>query len=312
VIDAAELCRSVHVDDGWRTNAQAAFDYLAQYIAQLNSDVHIYKALTQVTENASIFNLLTEEERRFATLLQAEFERDGIQLPDAQREQVVQLSHSTSQLEGLFSQNIVHSNQKFSVPSTPVKAVLPSTVLRAYGAQETDDNTIELHTNQAQLLQSLIRYSRDAELRRDVYMAHSTSVPENLAVLDALVQRRHELATALGFQSYAHRVLQDKMAQHPDRVFDFLYQLQNNTRPAWKRDMETIAQAKMAVEGTSQVEPWDISFYVGLLKARNGFDINVMSSYLTLDNCIRGMQQLVLNLFGMKRRLELILLIMMV
>lgn len=304
VIDAAELCRSVHVDDGWRTNAQAAFDYLAQYIAQLNSDVHIYKALTQVTENASIFNLLTEEERRFATLLQAEFERDGIQLPDAQREQVVQLSHSTSQLEGLFSQNIVHSNQKFSVPSTPVKAVLPSTVLRAYGAQETDDNTIELHTNQAQLLQSLIRYSRDAELRRDVYMAHSTSVPENLAVLDALVQRRHELATALGFQSYAHRVLQDKMAQHPDRVFDFLYQLQNNTRPAWKRDMETIAQAKMAVEGTSQVEPWDISFYVGLLKARNGFDINVMSSYLTLDNCIRGMQQLVLNLFGMTMQEE--------
>ncbi|GKY90606.1 hypothetical protein MPSEU_000034200 [Mayamaea pseudoterrestris] len=307
VIDAAELCRSVHVDPVWRDAAQKAFDALAHYIAELNSDERLYHALKQVTGNQPLFQQLSEEEQRFAGLLQAEFERDGIQLPEAQRARVADLAHSVSQLEGLFSQNIVHSDQTFRVAAAPVKAILPNQVLSSYGIEEvatldesdSNINQLELHTNQPHLLQSLIRYSHDPNLRRDVYMAHSTSVPENLAVLDALIDRRRQLATALGFESYAHRVLQDRMAKHPNRVVAFLKELQINNYSAWKRDMEMIARAKQAVEFSSQVEPWDISFYISLLKARNGFDINTVTPYLTIDNCVRAIQVLVSRLFGM-------------
>jgi len=91
VIDAAELCRSVHAEEDWREAADRAFGLLSDYIAQLNADTRLYQALLCVTSQTSLFNELTTEEQRFAYLLQSEFERDGIHLPDAQREQVRQI-----------------------------------------------------------------------------------------------------------------------------------------------------------------------------------------------------------------------------
>ena len=58
--------------------------------------------------------------------------------------------------------------------------------------------------------------------------------------------------------------------------------------------MEMLSLAKKSVEGNAgQVEPWDVPFYTGLLKARDGFDINSVSQYLTLNNCLESMKLLV-------------------
>jgi len=54
-----------------------------------------------------------------------------------------------------------------------------------------------------------------------------------------------------------------------------------------------LSDAKRRVENDGTVEPWDVPFYVGLLKARDGFDINAVSQYLTLDHCLGSMTSLV-------------------
>ena len=53
--------------------------------------------------NSLVFPTLSEEQQRFASLLKAEFERDGIHL-----------SHVV-QLESLFQQNITNSTHYFNV-----------------------------------------------------------------------------------------------------------------------------------------------------------------------------------------------------
>jgi intermediate peptidase len=299
VIDAAELCRCVHSSPQWRESASNAFAVLSDYIGQLNADTTLYNSLTKVTSSPDIFLNLSEEQQRFANLLKAEFERDGIHLPDSERDHVCQLQSHVVQLESLFQENITNSRKLFDVEAAWVEEIMPRDVLEAYVPQSGAPGKVTLSTD-AQISNTLGRFSANPMLRKEVYMETMTSCPENLQVLEALRQVRHEAATAQGFPSFAHRVLKDRMAETPETVHDFLDNLQIRIREPYRKDMETIANAKTLVEGKTSgpVEPWDISFYTGILKARSGFDAAEVAKYFTIPNCIEGMKLLVKELFG--------------
>ena len=224
VIDAAELCRSVHASHEWREAASYAFAVLSDYIRLLNADTTLYRALQLVAkssrDNAQSWQL-SEEEGRFAVLLQAEFERDGIHLSDEKREQVRDLQNRITHLESSFSHNLVHSRQLFTVHNArAVTDVIPATVLQQRGIDT--EPILRLGNSEAQIIQTLLKYSPDADLGRQVFTEHMTAVLENLHVLSELVETRHELAVTQGFASYVERNLMEKMARSSDAVLRFL------------------------------------------------------------------------------------------
>jgi intermediate peptidase len=304
VIDASELCRCVHASPEWRDSASKAFAILSDYIGQLNADTTLYRALTHVT-TSTVFSNLTEEEQRFATLLKAEFERDGIHLPDHERQQVRELQNHVTRLETLFSENITHSTKLFTANASLVERVIPKQLLEQYVPQPTnnnnDPNTVTLSTD-AHISDTLGKYSDNPALRKHVYYETNTSCAENLQVLDALIEYRHRVAVRQGFESYADRFLRDKMARNQKNVYHFLHSLQTRilSRGQYRKEMELLSDAKRRVEQVQDgtLEPWDIPFYTGIVKARNGLDISAVSFYLTVGNCLEGMQMMVKRLFG--------------
>ncbi|KAL7567840.1 hypothetical protein ACA910_000582 [Epithemia clementina (nom. ined.)] len=319
VIDAAELCRSTHYDADWRLAANDAFTILSDYIGQLNANVDLYWALQTITSSPFVLQLLTEEEQRFARLLQSEFEQDGIHLPDAMRQQVRALQNSMVQLEGQFQRNLIEWNRDFDASRSDVESTIPRYVLsQGFGiatpstADKNNNNdnknnesqqTIQLNSN-AQILQTLLKYSPSPSLRKQVYMEYNTAVPENLHVLQELRKQRHELATTLlGFESYADRVLaNNKMAKSTTAVQNFLHHLAQRNKPLYQQEMALLTRAKRKLEGVTDddVEPWDVSYYSSLLKAQSGYDPNSISQFLTLRRCLEAIQILCRQLFGIQ------------
>jgi intermediate peptidase len=301
VIDAAELCRCVHSSPEWRDSAGKAFAILSDYINQLNADTTLYRALTKVT-TSSVFQDLQEEEQRFATLLQAEFERDGIHLPDEERQRVRELQNHVTTLETLFTQNITNSKKYFEADASWVEAIIPKNILAAHVPQQSKNASTVTLSTEPHISHTLGKYSDNPALRKLVYMETNTSCPENLDVLDALIDARHQVAVQQGFESYADRFLRDKMAKNQHYVYAFLQSLQKRILSGgqYRKEMETLSNAKRKVEQVHDgtLEPWDVPFYTGILKAQNGFDVSLLSPYLTVPNCIDGMTTLVKQLFG--------------
>jgi len=303
VIDAAELCRSVHASEEWRESANRAFAMISEYIGELNADTTLYETLRKVTEHTDqVRPNLSEEDERFCQLLRAEFERDGIHLPQQERQELQQLQMHVTQLETMFNNNLVQSRKDMNIDRAALDGVFHPQYLASQGISE-DMATLKIPT-ESDIAQTLSKYSANPEVRRHVYMESMTAYPENLPVLEALINMRHQVSTKLGFDSYADRFLQDKMAGSQANVYSFLNNLLQSNQPAYKAEMEEILQAKQKVEGVSPVsaviEPWDIPFYTGILKARKGFDAGAVSAYLTLDNCIDGIKILVDRLFGIQ------------
>jgi len=321
VIDAAELCRSVHADPLWREAATQAFAQLSDYIAQLNADTTLYHALQLVTQspyytntNSSTDGLLSEEDKRFAMLLQAEFERDGIHLTEEQREEVRELQNQITQLESSFHHNLLYSEHPFAVKnSAAVTQVIPMQVLQQMGVTIQNSNTEEqqqqpqiiLNNNDSQILQTLLKYSPNAALRQEVYREYMTAVPENEIVLQELQRARHQLAVRQGFDSYVKRNLLGKMAASTATVDAFLQTAASENRSDYRRDMEALVRAKEKVDGnssnsTSIIEPWDTAFYTGLLTAKDGDLAATVAQYLSKEAALNGMQVLVDRLFGIQ------------
>ncbi|KAL7535895.1 hypothetical protein ACHAWF_005307 [Thalassiosira exigua] len=337
VVDAAELCRSVHACPEWRRAASDAFGKLSEYIGSLNADENLYRCLRRFVfaddggEGSSdgsrelLLSRLPPEYRRMAVAMRKEFERDGIHLTYTKREEARELNNTIVGLETLFANNITEKTKFFKVEgddmTREVDRIVPRDVLgqlvrapaSSTGGGAGGGLTL---SSDALLCNTLLAHSPSAELRKEVYLQSNTAVPENLAVLDSLIRHRHLHSALLGFPSYAHRVLSDRMVGTPDKVREFLDRMEARCRPVFEKDMEELADAKRRVEGGGgDVMPWDVPFYATLIKARrqrrrweedgggeDGDASSHFAGYFTVEDSLGGMKVLVRDLFGIDMR----------
>lgn len=296
IIDAAELCRSVHASPQWRRGALDAFGILSEYIGSLNADDRLYLSLRRFvfqdddggTENSTdgggsdeggglILAQLPSEYQRFAHAMRKEFERDGIHLSYTKREEARELNNVIVGLETMFTSNITEKTKHYAVQGEEmvgeVEKIVPRHILGQLvrGAPPTDNNgnSITLSSD-ALLTNTLLAHSPSPQLRKEVYLQSNTSLPENLSVLDSLIRHRHMHSTLLGYKSHAHRVLSDRMVGSPEVVAEFLDRMGERSKDVYKSEMKMMLEAKRYVEGDASggIEPWDVPFYTTFIKAQ--------------------------------------------
>ena len=324
VIDAAELCRSTHATPQWRNGASDAFGILSEYIGSLNADDRLYRSLRRFVFNdedkdsttahgsSEIIAQLSPEYQRMATAMRKEFERDGIHLQYTQREEARELNNVIVGLESLFSNNITEKTKYYNVGeelAVEVEKVIPRHVLGQLVRRDdlSSDGSMTLSSDNL-LSNTLLAHSPSPQLRKEVYLESNTAIPENLKVLDALIEQRHIHSTLLGYKSYAHRVLSDRMAENPQNVAKFLNEMEKRSRGMFEKEMELMMKAKQYVEGDSQqIQAWDVPFYSNFIKAQRqhqrsqeegGDSDDSTQGYFTVENSINGMKNLVSDLFG--------------
>lgn len=361
VIDAAELCRSVHYSPRWRRAATDAFGILSEYIGSLNADASIYMSLRRFvftdddgddcdgrtgisTTRSALLSELPREYQRMAMAMRREFERDGIHLSYDKREEAREMNNIIVGLESLFTSNITERVKYFDVSGTEmismVDDVVPRQVLGQLVRRQTaispshrsdasfnanDDAGRLTLSSDALLCNTLLAHSPSSALRKEVYVQSHTSVPENLGVLDSLIRYRHLHSSLLGYRSYAHRVLSDRMVRSPENAMAFLNEMEGRGKDVFRRDMDAITHVKRKVEGGyGDVEPWDVPYYTSLVKAQRQFvrwkeddadgttgadedgddfdEYSQFAGYFTIENSIEGMKVLVRELFGIAMR----------
>lgn len=95
VIDSAELCRNTHPDREFVEEGDKASMRIYEHLQYLNSNTTLYNAILKA-ESEGV--LLSEEARKAAANLCADFEKWGIHLPKDKLERVNQLNLAIAQL----------------------------------------------------------------------------------------------------------------------------------------------------------------------------------------------------------------------
>jgi thimet oligopeptidase len=141
---------------------------------------------------------------------------------------------------------------------------------------------------------------------REAYhkLAMNRAVPDNLSVLQNLLQKRHELATLLGFDNWADYVTGDKMVQSGAKARAFIERILDVSKArAEREDAELLAEKQKTQPDATVLFEHERGFFSERLKrAKYDFDSQSVRPYLAYDKVRDGLLATMARLYGIEFR----------
>ena len=297
---------SAETSDELQAIAQRVMPQLSEHSNNISLNEKLFARIKAVYDSAENTQL-NQEDRVLLDKTYDGFIRNGANLPEADKERFRQISSELSVLTLQFSQNNLNETNSYELPLTLEQLDgIPESVIEAYAqtAKEKDKEgyVVTLH---APSLVPFLKYSRNRELRKQLYMAYNTQCIKdnennNTEIVKKLVNLRLERAQLLGFQTAADYVLTKRMAENSLNVYQLLNQLLEAYTPtAHKEVAEVVALAKELENEDFELMPWDWAYYSEKLKEKR-FNLNEeeLRPYFELGKVIEGVFGLATRLYG--------------
>ena len=297
---------SAETSDELQAIAQRVMPQLSEHSNNISLNEKLFARIKAVYDSAESTQL-NQEDRVLLDKTYDGFIRNGANLPEADKERFRQISSELSVLTLQFSQNNLNETNSYELPLTLEQLDgIPESVIEAYAqtAKEKDKEgyVVTLH---APSLVPFLKYSRNRELRKQLYMAYNTQCIKdnennNTEIVTKLVNLRLERAQLLGFQTAADYVLTKRMAENSLNVYQLLNQLLEAYTPtAHKEVAEVVALAKELEDEDFELMPWDWAYYSEKLKEKR-FNLNEeeLRPYFELGKVIEGVFGLATRLYG--------------
>ena len=236
------------------------------------------------------------------------FSRNGALLNEEKKNRLREIDTDLAKLKLTFGENVLaETNSYFKHITNPEDlAGLPE------GAQEAaaalaQSKGLEgwVFTLDFPSYMPLITYADNRELRKELALAFGKkafqdNAHNNTEILKKIVALRHERAQLLGYESHAHFVLEERMAQHPETVKTFLNDLLAKAKPAAQREFAQLSAFAKEKDGLDHLEKWDGAYYSEKLK-QELFDLDdeLLKPYFPLEKVLQGAFTVAEKLFGL-------------
>ncbi|MEM7187026.1 MAG: M3 family metallopeptidase [Bacteroidota bacterium] len=151
-----------------------------------------------------------------------------------------------------------------------------------------------------------VTYADDRVLREQLSKAFGARAFQqnennNETLVLEIAQLRHQRARLLGYRSHAHFVLEERMAETPDKVHAFLNELLEKAKPAAQKEFDELQAFARSLDGIESLQKWDAAYYAEKLKKqRFDLDEEQLKPYFKLENVIDGVFMVAQKLFGLR------------
>lgn len=288
----AELVSQAHPDPAMRAAADAAERDLDQASTGIALDRRVYDALAAVDLAAA-----DPPTRHWVTRTLRDFRRAGVDRDEATRARIRELREELVAIGQTFSQHLNADTRSVRVPASALDG-LPADWVAAHPPGE--DGLVTVTTDSPDVV-PFLSYSRDAGAREQLLRQwRRRGHPDNVEVLHRLLARRHELATLLGYPSWAEYATEDKMIGSEQAVAEFIAGISEASGPRMRRDYAMLLAQKQAEDpAATAVDPWDKWYLVERVKAdQYGYDGQAIRAYLGYDRVKEGLLAVSATLFG--------------
>lgn len=244
----AGLMEQVHPDATFRDHATAMLTKVSAVQTGIALNHQVYAAL------ASLDLSHADSATRYYVQRQLlEFRLAGVDKDDATRAKLKELNQKSTDLQSAFDRNI--SDDQKTIEADPSElAGLPQDYIDRH--KPGADGKVTLTTDYPDAL-PVFTFAKSDDLRRRMSIAFNTrAYPKNKEVLMDLLKTRYEIATLIGYPSWADYNAADKMIAKGANIGDFIQQLSDATRPLAKREFEMLLAEKRKTDPDAK-QVWD-------------------------------------------------------
>jgi len=269
-------------------------------LSEFNNDISLNEKLfIRVKEvyNSKERLKLTEEENTLLDKKYKGFSRNGANLSKDKKLNLREIDKKLSKLKLKFGENVLAETNKFEMLIINEKDLsgLPE------GAKEAAKQLAESKNKKGWLFTldypsyiPFMTYADNRELRKKLSFAFgnrsfNNDAFDNKNIVLKIVTLRYKRAKLLGYKSHAHFVLEERMAETPEKVLEFLNELLEKVKPAAEKEFKNLENFAKKLDDIGRLEKWDSVYYSEKLKQKlYDFDDEQLKPYFKLENVIRG------------------------
>ena len=295
---------AAETNDKLQKIAQEVSPLLSEFGNDITLNEGLFKRVKAVFESKSNLNLTPEQ----AMLLEKQyksFARNGANLNEDAKNKLRKIDAQLSTLSLKFGENVLAETNAFELHITNENdlAGLPES---AKEAAKSKDKEGWIFTLDYPSYIPFLTYIDNRELRKKMAIAagkkgfQDNEFNNEKNVLE-IVNLRHQRAKLLSYKTHAHFVLEERMAETPEKVIEFSNNLLAKATPAAQKEFQDLEVYAKKLDGIDQLQKWDAAYYSEKLK-KDLFDLDqeVLKPYFKLENVIAGVFEIAKRLFDLK------------
>src|ERR1039457_3801363 len=234
----AGVLNSVAADKAVRDQAQLEAQRVAMAGRALSLNRAVYEALSAIDLDAAT-PPVSPATRYFVERTLLSYRLAGVDKDQATRDRLQALHEKSTRLSLEFSRNIQEGGK--TIVATPAELDgLPTDYLARH--QPNADGQITISTDQPDM-QPVMTFATSAALQERMFLAYNTrAYPANQQILLDLLATRQEIASVLGFRSWADLATADQMMGSAANARTFLAKLNEASREGARREHELILE----------------------------------------------------------------------
>ena len=298
---------SAETSDEMQKIAQEVSPLLTAFSNDISLNEGLFHRVKAVYDQKDELTLTPEQ----ATLLDKKyksFARNGALLSEDKKVRLREIDTQLAKLKLTFGENGLAETNNYELHITTeadLKGLPEGVIEMARSLAESKAKEGWIFTLDFPSYLPFVTYADNRELRKEISIAAGKKAFQNNAfdnqkITLQIAKLSYERANLLGYETHAHFVLEERMAQHPDQVKTFLNDLLAKAKPAAEKELAQLTAFAKELNGIEQLEKWDGPYYSEKLKQKLfNLDDEILKPYFQLENVLQGAFTIANKLFGL-------------
>jgi peptidyl-dipeptidase Dcp len=300
-------CNAAHTNEAMQAIARELAPLMAAHGDDILFNRDLFDRVHAVYLERDSLELNPEQQRLLSETHKA-FVRNGINQPEDRQTRIRAINSELSELTTTFGDNVLAETNTFEllVDNPAVLKALPESLVA--GAADEAERRGQPGKHVFTLLQPSInpflQHSPDRQLRQKLFDGYAMrgdndNQHDNKAVLSRIAELRAERAALMDYETHAHYVLEDNMAELPDHVNALLRKIWSPALEVARReaaDLESMMHEQQ-IKGDLQGSDW--RYYTEIIRqARYDMDAEELRPYFEVSAVRDGAFAVARELFG--------------
>ncbi|MDH4090491.1 MAG: Zn-dependent oligopeptidase [Cyclobacteriaceae bacterium] len=297
IASVSQLMQSTHPDSLIRNAALESFTRMEKFGNEISLSEDLYQAVKDYSKTSEASGLTKNYQVKFLKETLEDFERNGFALSKEKRDTLKLIKDEITEIGNAFDQNIA-AYQDFLIVSEKDMEGLSKDYK---DARKLPNGTYRVDLSYPSY-QPFMKFAKSDKARQALYMKYyNRAADKNTKTLQRLLQKRKEMATLLGYSSYAAWRVADRMAKDTETVWNFEHTLSSSVKAKADIDYQELLDARnyRGTGATGIIQPWQNSFVNNiLLEEKYQVDEEAIKAYFPLDAALDGLFQITQSLFN--------------
>lgn len=298
-------------NDEMQTLAREIGPILSSFGNDILLDEDIFKRIKELYDKQDSLSL-NPEQKQLLKKTYLDFKRNGALLSSDDKAKLRKLDEQLAELKPRFGENTLKATNAFELHVTDKSDLegLPQNVIdgaAAFAKEKKKDGWI--FTLHGPVFLPFMKFSAKRELREKMFRAGSSKnfrdSFNNEEIIKDIATLMHKRAQLLGYETYAHYALENRMAETPQKVDSFLNRLYDVSYKAAKKDIAEVQAFASTEGGPNPLMPWDFLYYAEKLQTKK-FDLDEekLRPYFALDKVVDGVFACAKKLYDLEFKLN--------